>query len=139
MRALVEPLVAHSSWTFRHPVEPAWAAGALRDWLAGIAAASASAGGHVLGHIKAYASLPAGGCIQGNATSTRQPPQVELHGPTGASLASLDVTLNVLVVGLEQGAACRQAIQALDAVAIRHGFTHSTSNPQSQGEHRWPT
>ncbi len=135
MHALVEPLVVHSTWTFRRPVESAPAVAALRDWLADIATASASPGGHVMGHIKAYAALPAGGCIHGNATSTRQPPQVELHEPAGTTLAELDVTLNVLVVGLERDAAGRQALQALDAVAARHGFTHSTSTLQSQGEH----
>ncbi len=135
MRALLEPLVAQSSWVYGRPVEPTLAAAAMAALLADIAAACASPGGHVMGHIKAYASLPAGGCIKGNATSTRQPPQVELHGSAGTTLAALEVTLNVLVVGLERDAADRLAIRSLDAVAARHGFTHSTSILPMQGEH----
>jgi hypothetical protein len=88
-----------------------------------------------MGHIKAYASLPAGGCIQGNATSTRQPPHVERHEPAGTALVRLEVTLNVLVVGLEHAAAGGQAIRALDDVATCHGFSHSTSILPTQGEH----
>jgi hypothetical protein len=135
MHTLVEPLVAHSIWTFARPVEPASAAAAVGAWLAGVAAGCPAPGGHVMGHIKAYASLPAGGCIQGNATSTRQPPHVERHEPAGTALVRLDVTLNVLVVGLEHAVAGGQAMRALDAVATRHGFSHSTSIRPTQGEH----
>lgn len=135
MNTRVEPLVACSRWAFGRPVEPAVAASALREWLAGIASGCASPGGHVMGHIKAYAALPAGGCIRGNATSTRQAPDVELHEPAAATLAALEITLNVLVVGLGPEAVRGQAIRALDAVAARYGFTHSTSAAQSQGEY----
>ncbi len=135
MHALVDALVAHSIWTFARAVEPASAAGAVRAWLAGIAAGCPAPGGHVMGHIKAYAALPAGGCIEGHATSTRQAPHVELHQPTGTALTRLDVTLNVLVLGLEHAAAGWQANQALEEVASRHGFTHATSILPTQGEH----
>lgn len=138
MRALLEPLVAQSSWVFRHPVAPALAAAALEAWLARLAVACASPSGHVMGHIKAYAPLPAGGGIQGNVTSTHQAPYVALHEPAGTALTRLEVTLNVLVVGLERDAADRLAIRSLDAVAARHGFIHSTSILPTQGEHGWP-
>ncbi|MFO1402495.1 MAG: hypothetical protein U1F30_14990 [Steroidobacteraceae bacterium] len=135
MHALVDPLVVRSSWTFQQPVKAGSAAQALEAWLASIAACCPSPAGHVIGHIKACASLPAGGCIQGNVTSTRQPPHLELHEPAGTPLTRLDVTLNVLVVGLDREAAWRSARAVLDDVAARCGFTHSTSMLQSQGEH----
>jgi hypothetical protein len=130
----LEPLAHTCRWTFRRPAEPATCAQALADLLAGIAADCQARSGHVIGHIKAYAPLPAGGFIRGNAVSARQAPDVELHEPAGSAVASIDVTLNVLVVGLERDDCRRRALSALDAVAARYGFDHSTPRLHSQGE-----
>ena len=126
----LQPLAMTCRWTFPGPVDPKACAQALGELLVAIASGCQSPSGYVMGHIKAYAPLPAGGYIRANATSARQPPDVELQAPAGAMVTmvtGLDVTLNVLVVGLEPVACRRQVLRALDDVAARHGF--------KQGEH----
>jgi len=118
----LQPLALTCHWTFQDPVPPQSCAQALGELLAGIASGCQAPSGHVLGHIKAYAPLRAGGFIRANATSARQPPDVEVHAPVEAPVTGLDVTLNVLVVGLEQATCRRQVLRALDDVAARHGF-----------------
>ncbi|MCC7463209.1 MAG: hypothetical protein IT480_12190 [Gammaproteobacteria bacterium] len=131
----LQPLALACRWTFRGPVEPKVCAQALGELLADIASACQAPSDHVIGHIKAYASLPAGGFIRGNATSARQAPDVEVQAPADAQVTDLDVTLNVLVVGQEPAACRRQVLGVLDAAAARHGFEHSILTLPSQGEH----
>jgi len=120
-----EPFARTYRWTFHDPAAPASCAAALTEVLAALATTCQRAGRHVIGHIKALAALPSGGFIRGSAVSTRQAPDVELHEPATMPLTGIDVTLNVLVVGMDPVSCERQVRDALDAAAVRYGFEYS--------------
>lgn len=121
-----EPLAQTFRWTFHRPAAPSSCALVLREVLAALAATCQRASWHLIGHIKAYAPLPSGGFIRANTVSARRAPDVELHEPVATALERIDVTLNVLIVGMPL-AACRQYVRdALDAAATRHGFEYSS-------------
>ena len=105
MRQLtLEPLAAVCTWRLEGGQPAAAWAALLAQFLEQLARACAGTPGEsgppLIGHIKALATLPAGGYIRGSVLDTKHAPGVQTGGAFPETLTELSFTLNVLVYGL---------------------------------------
>lgn len=95
---MLEPYAVKQHWQ-RSGAAPDWRA-FLCEYLLALARACKTAGSPVLGHIKSLALFPDGGYFRASVVDDHLPPTTE--GELPPDLPSLDLTLNLIVYGLER-------------------------------------
>jgi hypothetical protein len=120
---LLEPLAARLRWQLPVGLRMSEWVELLRAYLDTLAARSTAAGPYVIGHIKALATLPAGGYLRGSSVSPAHPADVAAEGAWPADCAELDMTLNLIVYGLPFELARSIATRSAEEVALARGGT----------------
>lgn len=113
---MLEPYAVRQQWRLpgQNPDWPAF----LGEYLTALAQACTAAGAPVLGHIKALALFPNGGYFRISVVDARRPPTTE--GALPANLSALDLTLNLIVYGLEAAALQRITTETGAQLAEKH-------------------
>lgn len=101
---ILEPYALKQHWQPSGAV-PDWRT-FLSEYLLALAEACQAAGSPVIGHIKSLTLFPDGGYFRASVVDCHLPPTME--GELPLDLPSLDLTLNLIVYGLE-----RQVLQEL--------------------------
>jgi hypothetical protein len=94
----LEPFSTVQHWSLPPSGDPPEAI--LKDYLEALARSCQAAGECVIGHIKALALFPDQGYLRLSVIAAHLPATIDGAAPPGC--ASLEVTLNVLVYGLER-------------------------------------
>ena len=96
---ILEPFSAVQRWVLPQAGAPPEAI--LKDFLEAMARNCQAAGECVIGHIKALVLFPDQGYLRVSVVAAHLPATIDGAAPPGCT--SLEVTLNVLVYGLERG------------------------------------
>ncbi len=108
----------------------------LAEYLQTLAQRCAASGPAVIGHIKALALFPGGGYVRVSAVAPDIPASVEGKTPSGCT--ELELTLNVLVYGLERAAIERITRETSAEMAERWKGSVSLESLSQAGQHAHP-
>ena len=105
----------------------------LAEYLQALAQRCAASGPAVIGHIKALALFAEGGYLRVSVVAPKIPASVEGKAPSGCT--ELELTLNVLVYGLERSAIERITRETATETAERWNGEISLKNLGQAGQH----
>ena len=140
----LEPYATQARWTAPAPLPGAEWQALFAEWqalfvdtLAAVARACEAAGPCVIGHIKALALFDGGGYLRVSAVSATHAPTVEGRVPD--DLATLSLTLNVLVYGLPAAMLHDITWKTAAALAQGQGLTVTLQPTETRSPHAHPT
>ncbi len=133
----LEPYATQQCWTAPAPLPGAEWQALIVDTLAALARACEAAGPCVIGHIKALALFDGGGYLRVSAVSATHAPTAESRAPD--NLATLSLTLNVLVYGLPAATLHAITWRTAAALAQDRGLTVAHQPTEARRPHAHPT